>query len=148
MTLVRWDPWREMEELVERYNRELGAGKEESSQDVMRKGDWSPRVDIAETDDQFIIKAEIPEVKKEDVKVTVENGVLLLHGERKQEKEEKGKTYHRIERHYGVFNRSFTLPETVSQKGIEASFKDGVLTITLKKQEKAKPKTIEVTIND
>lgn len=115
---------------------------------MIRKGDWSPRVDIAETDSEFIIKAEIPEVKKEDVKVTVENGILVLHGERKQEKEEEGKTYHRIERHYGIFNRSFTLPETVVAEKVKAGFKDGVLTITLRKTEDVEPKAIEVIIGD
>lgn len=115
---------------------------------MIRKGDWSPRVDIAETDSEFIIKAEIPEVKKEDVKVTVENGILVLHGERKQEKEEEGKTYHRIERHYGIFNRSFTLPETVVAEKVKAGFKDGVLTITLRKAKDVEPKAIEVIIGD
>lgn len=147
MTLVRWDPWREMEELVDRYNRALG-DQQAGGQEVIRKGDWSPRVDIAETDSEFIIKAEIPEVKKEDVKVTVENGILVLHGERKQEKEEEGKTYHRIERHYGIFNRSFTLPETVVAEKVKAGFKDGVLTITLRKTEDVEPKAIEVIIGD
>lgn len=147
MSLVRWDPWREMEEFVDRYNRALGSGQE-SGQDVMRKGDWSPRVDIMETEDEFVIKAEIPEVNKEDVKVTVENGVLMLHGERKQEKEEKGKTFHRIERHYGAFNRSFTLPDTVDQESIKANFKDGMLSIRLQKSKEARPKAIDVNIED
>lgn len=147
MSLVRWDPWREMEEFVDRYNRALGSGQE-SGQDVMRKGDWSPRVDIMETEDEFVIKAEIPEVNKEDVKVTVENGVLMLHGERKQEKEEKGKTFHRIERHYGTFNRSFTLPDTVDQENIKANFKDGMLSIHLQKSKEARPKAIDVNIED
>jgi len=147
MSLVRWDPWREMEEFVDRYNRALGE-HQEGGQDVIRKGDWSPRVDITETDEEFTIKAEIPEVNKDDVKVTVENGILLLHGERKQEKEEKGKTYHRIERHYGAFNRSFTLPETVDQENVKASFKDGVLSIRLQKIKGTKPKAIDVDIED
>jgi HSP20 family protein len=136
-----------MEEFVDRYNRALGSGQE-SGQDVMRKGDWSPRVDIMETEDEFVIKAEIPEVNKEDVKVTVENGVLMLHGERKQEKEEKGKTFHRIERHYGAFNRSFTLPDTVDQESIKANFKDGMLSIRLQKSKEARPKAIDVNIED
>ncbi|MDY0291671.1 MAG: Hsp20/alpha crystallin family protein [Desulfuromonadaceae bacterium] len=147
MSLVRWDPWREMESFVDRYNRALGE-RQEGGQDVMRKGDWSPRVDIAETAEEFTIKAEIPEVNKEDVKVTVENGILMLHGERKQEKEEKGKTYHRIERHYGAFNRSFTLPETVDQENVKASFKDGVLCIKLRKTKDVKPRAINVEIEE
>lgn len=148
MSLVRWDPWREMESFVDRYNRAFGE-RQEGGQDLLRKGEWSPRVDIVETEDEFTIKAEIPEVNKEDVKVTVENGVLMLHGERKQEKEEKGKTYHRIERHYGAFSRSFTLPETVDQEKVKASFKDGVLNINLRKTKgAAKPKAIEVKIEE
>ncbi|MFO7830579.1 MAG: Hsp20/alpha crystallin family protein [Desulfuromonadaceae bacterium] len=145
MSLVRWDPWREMEEFVDRYNRALSE-RQEGGQDVMSKGDWSPRVDITETDDEFTIKAEIPEVSKDDVKVKVENGILMIHGERKQEEEEKGKTFHRIERHYGAFNRSFTLPETVDQENVKASFKDGVLSIRLQKVKDAKPKAIDVDI--
>lgn len=147
MSLVRWDPWREMEELLDRYNRAEGQ-LQSGGQEIMPKSDWSPRVDIAETDGEFIIKVEIPEVKKDEVKVTVENGVLMIHGERKQEKEEKGKTYHRIERHYGVFNRSFTLPGNVTSDKIKANFKDGVLAIEVKKVPEQKPKAIEVKIND
>ena len=145
MSLVRWDPWREMEEFVDRYNRALSE-RQEGGQDVMSKGDWSPRVDITETDDEFTIKAEIPDVSKDDVKVKVENGILMIHGERKQEEEEKGKTFHRIERHYGAFNRSFTLPETVDQENVKARFKDGVLNIKLQKVKDAKPKAIDVDI--
>ncbi|MDY0190492.1 MAG: Hsp20/alpha crystallin family protein [Desulfuromonas sp.] len=147
MSLVRWDPWREMEELLDRYNRAEGQ-LQTGGQEIMPKSDWSPRVDIAETDGEFIIKVEIPEVKKDEVKVTVENGVLMIHGERKKEKEEKGKTYHRIERHYGVFNRSFTLPGNVTSDKIKANFKDGILAIEVKKVPEQKPKAIEVKIND
>jgi HSP20 family protein len=136
-----------MEELLDRYNRAEGQ-LQSGGQEIMPKSDWSPRVDIAETDGEFIIKVEIPEVKKDEVKVTVENGVLMIHGERKQEKEEKGKTYHRIERHYGVFNRSFTLPGNVTSDKIKANFKDGVLAIEVKKVPEQKPKAIEVKIND
>ncbi|SDE36758.1 Hsp20/alpha crystallin family protein [Desulfuromonas thiophila] len=147
MSLVRWDPWREMEALVDRYNRALGL-MPAGGQEEMRKGDWSPRVDIAETGDAFIIKAEIPDVQKEDVKVTLENGVLTLQGERRQETEEKGKTFHRVERLYGVFNRSFSLPDSVSPEGIKASFKDGMLTVTLTKRKETQPKAIEVKIDN
>jgi HSP20 family molecular chaperone IbpA len=92
------------------------------------------------------IKAEIPEVNKEDVKVTVHNGVLTIQGERKQEKEEKGKRFHRVERHYGSFTRSFTLPDNVDETKISASFKDGVLNLQIQKTEEAKPKSIEVKV--
>jgi HSP20 family protein len=108
--------------------------------------DWIPTVDISESDGEYLIKAELPEVKKEDVKVTVENGVLTLQGERRQEKEEQGKKYHRIERSYGSFVRSFTLPEAVDESGVKAEYKDGVLNLHLPKTEKVKPKAIDVKV--
>jgi HSP20 family protein len=150
MTLVRWDPFRELEEMSDRLNRMFsrpalprtnGSGKE-----TMIVADWAPSVDVSETDGAYQIKAEIPDVKKEDVKVTVENGVLTIQGERKQEKEETGKKYHRVERSYGNFVRSFTLPDLVDEEKVKAEFKDGVLNLQLPKSEKAKPKAIEVTV--
>ena len=113
---------------------------------MSRTGGWSPRVDIVENDKEFVIKAEIPEVKKEDVKVTADNGVLTIQGERKQEKEEKGKKFHRVERYYGSFTRSFTLPENVDETKIKANFKDGMLNLQVPKSEKSKPKAIEVKV--
>jgi len=108
MQLTKWDPFREMEDMFERSSRPFG-WRHRGGQELMTSGDWVPRVDIAETDKEFIIKAELPEVKKDEVSVTVDNGVLTLRGERKQEKEEKGKKFHRVERFYGSFTRSFTL---------------------------------------
>jgi len=108
--------------------------------------DWSPTVDIVETPEEFQIKAELPEVKKEDVKVSVDGGVLRIEGERKQEKEEKGKKYHRIERSYGSFLRTFRLPDNVDEGKVQADFKDGVLCVRLHKAEKTKPKAIEVKV--
>jgi len=145
MSLVKWDPWREMEDMFDRYTRAVGRPRG-SGQEVVATGDWAPRVDIAETDNEFKIKAEIPEVKKEDVKVVADNGVLTISGERKEEKEEKGKKFHRIERHYGSFMRSFTLPDNVDEAKVKASFKDGMLTLSLPKTEESKPKAIEVKI--
>jgi HSP20 family protein len=116
------------------------------SKEVMTVADWTPTVDITETEGEYAIKAELPEVKKEDVKVTVEDGVLTIQGERKQEKEEKGKKYHRIERSYGRFVRSFTLPDTVDEGKVRAEYADGVLHLHLPKSEKAKPKQIDVKI--
>jgi len=150
MALVKWDPFRELEEMSDRLNRMIarpsinqagGQGKE-----VMTVADWTPTVDISETEAEYAIKAELPEVKKEDVKVTVEDGVLTIQGERKQEKEEKGKKYHRIERSYGRFVRSFTLPDTVDESKVRAEYADGVLNLHLPKSEKAKPKQIDVKI--
>jgi HSP20 family protein len=108
--------------------------------------DWTPSVDISETDGEYQIKAEIPDVKKEDVKVTLEDGVLTIQGERKQEKEEKGKKFHRIERSYGSFVRTFSLPDVIDEEKVKAEFKDGVLNLHLPKSEKAKPKAIEVKV--
>ena len=103
-------------------------------------------MDITEDDKEYLVKADLPEVKKEDVKVTVENGVLIITGERKFEKEEKDKRYHRLERSYGNFLRSFTLPGAADGSKVSAEFKDGVLKVRLPKTEKAKPKAVEVKV--
>jgi len=142
MTLSRW---REMDDILNRYTRALGQ-PQAGSQEVIATGDWVPLVDIAETDKAFEIKVEIPEVKKENVKVTVDNRVLTIWGERKQEKEEEGKKFHRVERSYGVFTRSFTLPDNVDENKVTASFKDGMLNIQIQKAKVAKQKSIEVKV--
>jgi HSP20 family protein len=145
MQLTKWDPFREMEEMFERFSRPLG-WRHRGGQELMTGGDWVPRVDIAETDKEFIIKADLPEIKKEEVSVTVDKGVLTLRGERKQEKEEKDKKFHRIERLYGSFTRSFTLPANVDETKVDAAFKDGILQLTIPKTKETKPKEIEVKI--
>jgi len=145
MAIVRWDPFREMEDLFDRYTKAVG-WPQRGSQELTTAGDWSPRVDIAETDTEYIIKTEIPEVKKEDVKVTVDSSVLKISGERRQEKEEKDKKYHKIERYYGKFARSFTLPEDAEIMKIEAIFKDGMLNLHIPKVKEAKSKKIEVKV--
>ncbi len=145
MAIIKWQPLREIEDLFDRYTRAMGLPSSQS-QELITTGDWSPRVDISETDNEFVIKAEIPEVKKEDVKVSVDNGVLTVRGERKQEKEEKGKKFHRVERYYGSFVRSFTLPDNVDGTKIKASFKDGMLNLQIPKTAEAKPKPIEVKV--
>ncbi|WP_020674583.1 Hsp20/alpha crystallin family protein [Geopsychrobacter electrodiphilus] len=145
MAIMTWDPWREIEDLFDRYTRAGGSQNQlTTTGDVARN--WAPRVDIAETSKEFLIKAEIPEVKKEDVKVNLENGVLTISGERKQEKEESGKRFHRVERQYGSFTRSFTLPDNVDQSKVEATFKDGMLNIAIEKTEAARPKKIEIKV--
>ena len=108
---------------------------------------WEPLADITEDDKEYLVKAELPEVKKQDVKVTVEDGVLRISGERKFEKEEKTKKYHRIERSYGSFLRAFTLPEGADAGHVEADFKDGMLWVHLPKTEKAKAKAIEIKVS-
>ena len=148
MTLVRWDPFRELEDVSDRLNRMFNrpALDRTSGKETMVAADWVPSVDVSETDGSYQIKAEIPDVKKEDVKVTLEDGVLTIQGERKQEKEEKSKRYHRVERSYGRFVRSFTLPDVVDEEKVKAEFKDGILNLELPKSEKAKPKAIEVKV--
>ena len=127
MTLVRWDPFRELEDMSERLNRVFSRPTlRNTGKENLTVADWMPTVDISETESEYLIKAELPEVRKEDVKVMVENGVLTLQGERRQEKEEKGRRFHRVERSYGSFVRSFTLPESVDEGGVKAEYKDGV----------------------
>ena len=156
-TLVRWDnkwnPFREMDDLHGRLNALIGRAfgrmpmrGEADADEAITLSAWAPLVDITEDDKAYLIKAELPEVKKEDLKVAVEDGVLTLSGERKLEKEEKNKRYHRVERAYGSFARSFTVPDDADASKVRAEFKDGVLLVRLEKSEKAKPKTIEVQV--
>ena len=107
---------------------------------------WTPAVDVAEHDDEYQVKIELPGVSKDDVKITMQDNVLTVRGEKKQEKESKSSNYHRVERAYGSFQRSFTLPTSVKHDRIEASYKDGILTIALPKAEESKPKQIEVKV--
>jgi HSP20 family protein len=107
---------------------------------------WTPAVDIVETENELVLKADLPEVKIEDIDIRVEDGTLTLKGERKFEKTENERGYHRIERSYGAFSRSFTLADSISPEGVKAAFKDGVLTVTLPKKEIAKPRQIKVEV--
>ena len=146
-TIARWEPLREMEDFQNRlstlFGRPLrrGNGREE-----ITLPDWTPLADITEDEKEYLIKAELPEMKREDVKVTVENGVLTISGERKFEKEEKKRKYHRVERGYGTFMRSFTLPDDADASKVKAEFKNGLLTVRVPKSEQAKPKQIEVNV--
>jgi HSP20 family protein len=109
--------------------------------------EWAPAVDIIEEEKEYLIKVELPEVQKDDVKVTVEGGTLNISGERKSEKEEKNRKFHRLERFYGRFERSFTMPEDAEEGKVNAEFKDGVLRVHLAKSEKARPKQVEVKVS-
>ena len=109
--------------------------------------EWCPLVDVEESDKEYTIKAELPEVRKENVKVELENGSIRISGERKLEKEEAGRRFHRIERNYGAFERSFTLPEGTERKNVSAEFKDGLLRVHLPKQEPAKPAAVQIPVN-
>jgi HSP20 family protein len=143
---------REMENLHRRlsslwdtnhFRRHSMTGENEN----MSVSDWSPLVDITEDDDKYQLKVELPGVRKEDVHVTVENGTLFVAGERKAEKEEKNRKYHRVERSWGRFERSFTIPDDAQSENVKADFKDGVLCVHLAKSEKARPRQIEVKVN-
>lgn len=148
MNLVRWDPLRELEEMSERLNRMFARpmSTRQNGKEALTVADWTPQVNISEADHEYVITAELPGLKKEDVKITLEDGVLTLQGERKQEKEEKGTRYHRVERAYGSFVRSFTMPDVIDDAKVATEFKDGILSIRLPKSEKAKPKVIEVKV--
>jgi len=149
IALTRWDPFKEMSELHSRLNSLLGVAPSrpmDGKEEVMTVAEWSPLVDIVEDEQEYLIKAELPELRRENVKVTVENGVLSISGERKYEMEEKGKRYHRVERAYGRFYRSFAVPDDADPEKVGAEFKDGLLTVRLAKTEKAKPKTIDVKV--
>jgi len=116
-------------------------------QENMTVPEWSPLVDIIEDDKEYLIKVELPEIPRENVKVTVEGGTLTISGERRAEKEEKGRKFHRIERYYGSFERSFSVPDDADDAKVNAEFKDGILRVHLAKTEKARPKQIEVKVN-
>ena len=149
-TLTRWNQLRQLEALqhglgglFSRSPAQWPEGQEEQ----IAVPEWAPLVDISEDDEEYRIKAELPDVKKEDVKVTAQKGTLTIMGERKFEKEEKGRRYHRVERAYGSFGRSFSLPDDASPAKVSAEFKDGVLTVHLVKDAKAKPQQVEVKIS-
>lgn len=152
-SLVRWDPFkemeREMEELTERFNRILSRwpSRQASEREPMTVAQWAPVVDISETDSEYLIEAELPEVDKNNVKVTLQDGVLTIQGERKSQREEKGRKYHRVERSFGGFLRSFTLPEDADESKVKAEFKDGILRVRIPKTEKAQSKAVEVKID-
>jgi HSP20 family protein len=147
--LTRWDPFKEMDDMQSRMAKLLGLTPSRAGnggQELMMVSEWAPSVDIIEDENEWLLKADLPEVKKENVKVTVENGVLTITGERRFEKEEKNRKYRRIERSYGNFLRSFTLPEGADGTKVVADFKDGVLKVHLPKTEKAKAKSVEVKV--
>ncbi len=146
--LTRWNPLNEFEDLINRYNKALGHSRaDEGNKDLFRRSDWAPVVDIKETEKAYTIEAELPGMDKKDVKVTVQDGVLSITGERKHEEETKDKKLHRVERYYGSFLRRFTLPDNIDSENVNASFKDGLLTLSLNKVEPKEPKAIEIEVN-
>lgn len=150
MAIVRWDPFRDLVGLQERMNRMFdesfrGSGRS-GGEDWALGGAWAPAVDIYEHDGNIVVKAELPGVDPKDVDVRVENNTLSLRGERKIDDEVKQESYHRVERAYGTFTRSFSLPSVLDQEKIKAEYKDGVLKVTLPKHEQAKPKQINIAV--
>ncbi len=146
-TITRWNPLRELEDFQSRILSAFNPGLGRHGQDSPVMTEWMPLVDIAENENEYVITSELPEVRKDDVKVTVENGMLTITGERKFEKEEKNKTYHLIERSYGNFTRSFVLPEDCDPGKVNAEFKDGLLKVRVTKNEQAKPRHIDVLVS-
>lgn len=151
MSQVLWSPFRELEYVLGRYNRSYGAapatGDNAKNQEASARPDWIPSVDIAESVNEFLLGAELPAVKREDVKVSVDKGVLTISGERRLEKPEGEFKHSRVERAYGKFRRSFSLPENVDENAIRAEYKDGVLTLRIPKIPKQEPKSIEVQVH-
>jgi HSP20 family protein len=147
MAILRFDPFRELIALQDRMNRmfEESVRTRGAEEGEFASGSWAPPVDIYETQDALLVKAELPEVKREDIDIRLENGVLSLRGQRKLSEELKNYQCYRMESQYGAFSRSFSLPRTVDANKIEASYKDGVLSITIPKREETKARQIQIT---
>lgn len=154
MSLIRWNPVRDLATLptdILSMQREINKMFDGFFRTGFRDDDgfissWVPAVDIAEHDNEYVVKVELPGVTKDDVKITMQDNILTIRGEKKEEKESKESSWHRVERSYGAFQRSFTLPTTVKADKIEATYKDGILSIMLPKAEEARPKQIEVKV--
>ena len=148
MNIVRFDPFREMAALQERVNRAFGDMSRQYDGDLTTRGSWIPAVDIYQTDNHtLVLKVELPDVVREDIDLRVENNILTITGQKQRDKDVKEEQYHRIERTFGSFTRTFTLPPTVDAGKIGAEFKNGVLSVTLPLREDAKPRQIQVTVN-
>lgn len=148
MAVVRWDPFRDLMTIQDRMNRlfEQTLSRTQGEAEGIAPSTWAPAVDILETPDSIVMKAELPGLKKEDIDIQVRDNTLTLRGERRFDKEEKQENYLRIERAYGSFHRAFTLPTTIQQERIRAVFRDGVLELMLPKAEEAKPKQIQIEV--
>jgi HSP20 family protein len=148
MNIVRFDPLRDVAALQDRVNRIFADAYRRDNDDLMTRGAWVPPVDIYETPNhELVLRAELPDVVREDIALRVENNTLTISGERKMDSQIKEEQYHRIERAYGTFSRAFTLPPTVDTGAIAAEYKNGVLTVRLPLREEAKPKQIQVQVS-
>ena len=150
MTLVRWtDPFREFAQFQDRFNRVFGDvyGRQGADEGLMSAGSWTPAVDIYQNGEhELVLKAELPDMTREEIDVTVEKGTLTIKGEKKFASDVKEEHFHRIERRYGTFSRSFSLPPTVDATKVSADYKNGVLTVRLPLREEAKPRQIKVDV--
>ena len=154
MTLVRFNPFRDLLNVEREFNRlsktfdnRYGLSRKEDSDDEYDNAVWTPLTDVYENEDKYELKIDLPGVSKDDLKISYKNGELCISGERKQETEEKDGQYHRIERTFGKYYRSFRLPELIKSDKIDAEFKDGQLTVSIPKAEEAKPKELEIKVN-
>lgn len=150
MAIVRWEPFRDLVSIQDRMNRlfddAFRGAPRAGEEDWALGGSWAPLVDIFEHEGNIVLKAELPGLEPKDVDIRVENNVLTLRGERRVDNEVKREQYHRVERAYGTFSRSFTLPSVVDTEKIKAEYKDGVLRVTLPTKEEAKPKQISIAV--
>jgi HSP20 family protein len=145
MTILRYDPFRDLRTLQEEVNRLFSSNLDPSfGEEGIGRGAWNPNVDIYQNKDQIVLEAELPGMNREDFELTMEKNVLTLRGERRFEKKDETDNYHRVERSYGSFSRSFTLPQQVSGAGAAAEYRNGVLRVTLPKREEVKARRIEV----
>jgi HSP20 family protein len=151
MAVVRWEPFRDLVTLQERMNRlfdeSYRGGRGTAEDEWSLGGSWAPAVDIYEHEGNIVLTAELPGVDPKDVDIRLENNILTLRGERKWSKDVDRENYHRVERSYGSFTRSFTLPNVVDTEKIKADFKDGMLRLTLPKREEARPKQIAIDVS-
>jgi HSP20 family protein len=147
MNIIKYDPFREMRSLQDEVNRLFTSSFPRGGDNDLMRGAWSPQVDIFEDKDKIVLEAELAGMKPEDVDISIENNVLTIYGERKFEKKNESDNFHRVERSYGNFTRSFTLPPTVQSENANAEFENGILRLTLAKREEAKPRRIEIKAN-
>jgi HSP20 family protein len=150
MAITRWDPWREFGSLQEKINRMFDdtlRGALPGEREELERGMWAPAVDIHETNDSYVVKADLPGVNKEDIHLDLKDNTLVLRGEKRFEEKASRDSYIRVERAYGTFVRSFTLPRNVDAEKIQAKYKDGVLELVLPKREEAKPKQISINVD-
>lgn len=145
MSITRYDPFRDLKTLQDEVNRLFSTNFSRSfGEEGIARGAWTPTVDIYESKDEIVLEAELPGMNREDFELTIENNVLTLRGERRFEKKDEADNYHRVERAYGAFSRSFTLPQTVSPENVTAEYKNGVLRVVLQKREEVKARRIEI----